>query len=541
MHARKAARVRRPGPTPLRLALLVCWAAFLLPAPLPTTPAAAQRRRNQRPVKRTPAPPPAATPTPTSCPTFAVNVPCPKGNFKVGDTITFEAEFVPPKPQGTPSYSWEVNPASLTPLNTSGTSITIRTTSADRQVMATVTVNYGPGCTPQSRSSCWVQIKEQQTAALVTVIPAGARDEILKSRLDLAAEEALSDADNVLYLITHEAKGSRGVERGAADGVDGGPLYASATNAGGPFAGGMFGGFALGDRAAATLPASGAQDAASLPAQATPSAQETAVRARAYLRGKGIPPSRIIIIPGAPRCEPAVEVFVASSGATPPTGTGDERPCENGGDELGLLWDVLPQSVVGDLFGKRVRKRYYVIDVRIENRSASEFQLTGFGFRLGLPTAPVLPSADRTTVRGTILKEQRDGLRARSSRLIQTTGFLMTGFIPFFKADSRRADFAHLTSVFTNPLEIGFDLFFPDKTPLHLSALEAMTWDDGPRSVVSIPSFGRYKTYIFFPKERLKPDKPDHDTPNAVRARLSHLVMMGATVERVNTITKVQP
>lgn len=544
MHPPQNVLLRRPGTVPFRLVILLCGAVTLLPVLL-TPPSAAQRRRPTQPGRRNPGSPPAATPTPPPPPCPVVEVTCRKKEVRVGDPLIFEAKIKGQISGTNPQYSWEVEPPSLTPRDNTGPTLTIDTSkaAADSTIVATVTVSdLGPGCAPQSRPSCPVTVKAGTKAtSRLTEFPAGVSDTVIESQLVQAVQELKSRPDAVLYLVTHEARRGRGEDR-----ADGGMQYPVVQEGGGPFAGAIFGGFALGSQAGAQSSPSGAQDTATRPLQSGGSALEAAQRAKRYLVRQGIEEERVIITPGLPRCEPAVEVYLAPRGDSPPVGTADVGPCRDRGEEIDLLWTVQPPSIVGDFFGKRVRERFYVIQVFIRNNSASEFQLTGFGFSPGLPRSSGLPArtappSDRDAVRGTILKEQRDGLRGRTAKVLQSTGTLLTGFIPFFRADSRRADFAHFTSIFSNPLEMGFDLFFPDKTNLHLSNLDESVWRGGSSYVVSIPSLGTYKTYLFYPKELLALPPPTRDNPQAVRNQLSQLIMLGSTIERVNIITKVQP
>jgi hypothetical protein len=492
------------------------------------------------------APKPAPTPA-AACP--EVTVTCPEDTVYVGDTLTFTAQIKNPISGAIPHYSWTVNPRALTPDNTTGQSITIDTSSAANgdSIQATVTVSdLGNPCPPQTKPSCPVTVKARQALNLNKFAEIYAKSiDAEKKRILAETAQLMKDRPEIIaHLVAHD-KQENIISMRSIDRRRGVPLLARLNYGAGFTADILRPDFGINEAGSRTSIIT-AQDQSSTPQTGDSPALRLAKEAKGYLETAGIDASRIIIDTGSPRYQTTVEIYLGPKGAVLPSTSMNATSPSVREEEIDVLWDVLPQAIAGDNFGKRVRKKFYVIQVAIANNSGVEFQLLSFGFTLGsaisgVPPRSVIPPTDYRLVRGTILQEQQNGIRNLSLSLIKGGGLLLTGFVPFFKVDRHRANFSQLLNIFSNPLEIGFELFFPDRTIENLSRLDNVAWRDGLGSTLSIPNNTQVKTFIFFPKDMLTLNKADRDNPQIVRRSLANLVVIGSATQYIKRVIKTQP
>jgi hypothetical protein len=480
---------------------------------------------------------PEATPTPkTTCP--EVSVSCPGNSVPKGTKLVFSADIANPISGATPTYQWTVNPKSLTPLSTTEQSITIDTASADigSPVTATVTVDRLAGnCPPQTKTSCAFTVTEAETVAVKLSETYGDSPETEWERqANKAAEVQKKNPQNFVYLVAHDAglTARRRADRSDDWSIRGfnDEVHWKAVS------------YYRDSQARATQK----PEPPTLPgAQGDSPAMALAKRVKEYLVSKGVDRDHIIISSGEPRFQVTVEIFVGPSGARLPSVSVNPGQPPVREEDIEVFWSVLTQEAVGDNFGTRVRKQYYVIQVSIINNSGAAFELLGLGFSLRgavtLPSGSRVPSEDYRLVRGTVLEEKNAGSRNRALKVITEAGSVATGFVPFFKVSSHRANFSQFINILSNPVRAGYELFFPDQTLDHLIRLDDAAWRDGAGSVTSVADHSQIRTYVFFPKDFLGLNKIDRNNPQVVRRNLSDLVLVGSATQHIKSIIKTQP
>lgn len=241
------------------------------------------------------------------------------------------------------------------------------------------------------------------------------------------------------------------------------------------------------------------------------------------------------------------DIVAGIPGPIPP---GLEKP------QVDLLWSVLPDKLVDDAFGERVRKRYYGIEVVIGNNSGYDLQIASVGFnlsrdvinRLQLETGAAawenrLSASGYRLVRAAIEKTQEIGKRNRAIFLLETAAGIGTGGIPFFRNATPRANYSTIVSIFSNPLLTGLKLIFPDRTISQFTRLD----DLALRSDFIISNNTQVRRVVFFPKEilcdyfKLVDPKMKCDNPSslAVMKALGELVLVGQQIIRFENRIRV--
>lgn len=213
--------------------------------------------------------------------------------------------------------------------------------------------------------------------------------------------------------------------------------------------------------------------------------------------------------------------------------------------QVDVMWSVLPQNVVLDNFGRKIKKQYYAIQLVIGNNSGYDLQIASVGFTLSQAKRPLsptgtdyrAPATGYQLARGSLVRAQEVGIRARVMNTFDALGPVLTGFVPFFKAVNPRANFSQLTNIFSNPFEEGAKLIFPDTTIGQLNRLEQSTFRNDQTARTIIPNNTQITTVAFFPKDFLymKKDK-DRDIPQKVMTALGDLVLVGEQVEYLNRV-----
>jgi hypothetical protein len=253
----------------------------------------------------------------------------------------------------------------------------------------------------------------------------------------------------------------------------------------------------------------------------------------------GIPADRITILTGAPENELTVEFYLVPRGAILPLSNvavgAASRP------RVEVMWTLLDPASVGDNFGGNVKRKYYCVEVTIRNNSGYEFQVGGFGFTApGLAyggAAPAsVPSTNYQMVRNTINQGQRSGFRGSSLAVIKGLGLVMTGVTPFFRSINPQRNFSNLTNLLRNPVEVGFEMIFPDQTIRYLEQLDNVAFRASSNTRLSIPNSSGTSTIIFLPKGSLNLPKPERDRPQAIIKALGDVFVFGDTIQRVNSI-----
>lgn len=240
-------------------------------------------------------------------------------------------------------------------------------------------------------------------------------------------------------------------------------------------------------------------------------------------------------------------VMARTPGPIPP---GLEKP------QVDLLWSVMPDKLVDDAFGERVRKRYYGIEVVIGNNSGYDLQIASVGFELSgevirelnlnSPDTPWdnrLSSSGYRFVRAAIEKTQEVGSRNRAIFLLETAAGIGAGGIPFFRNANPRANYSTIVSIFSNPLLTGLKLIFPDRTLNQFTRLD----DLALRSDFIISNNTQARRVVFFPKEvlceyfkKVAPTrKCDKQPALEVMKALGNLVLVGQQIRYENRIRVV--
>lgn len=255
-----------------------------------------------------------------------------------------------------------------------------------------------------------------------------------------------------------------------------------------------------------------------------------------------------------------------------------------------VMWSVMPRHIVSDNFGRAIAKEYYAIEIIIGNNSAYTLQLVSVGFELpsddvllglvarnlynrqvksdpgNLPQvktqldatqkallknplnpkerAPLLPTSSYKITRGTLESKQLTHMRTLILSTITALGPIFTGFTPYFHNVSHRSNFSEAINIFSNPLEKGLELAWPDQRPRQRERFDDQVLRDG----LIIRNNNQVRTLAFFPKELLRlpkdvenPKQYDSWKDNAreVRERLGKLVIVGDLIQYVNRISLV--
>jgi hypothetical protein len=259
-----------------------------------------------------------------------------------------------------------------------------------------------------------------------------------------------------------------------------------------------------------------------------------------------------------------------------------------------VMWSVMPKKIVGDNFGSSIAKKYYAIEIIIGNNSAYNLQLVSVGFELPsdqeiegllqrnannkagkqvprrnqeaiakdilkpvkelprtLTTENEIPGNERKTILPTSsYKITRGSLEARQllypRTLILSTitalGPIFTGFTPYFHNVNHRGNFTEAINIFSNPLEKGLELVWPDPRPHQRDRFDDQVLRDG----LIIKNNTQVRTLAFFPKELLRlPGNVESEAEynawrnNAreVRERLGEIVIIGDLIQYVNRIS----
>jgi hypothetical protein len=198
------------------------------------------------------------------------------------------------------------------------------------------------------------------------------------------------------------------------------------------------------------------------------------------------------------------------------------------------FWDVLPPNIVGDNFGRTIKKDYYCIEVSINNDSASDLSLAGMGFKLKPSDERVSPNTSYTTVHGSLARRKLTHPRTLTLAAIDAAGSLMTGFNPFFHNLNHAKNFSQWIDIVSNPLAKGLDKVWKDSYVDEMARLES---DNVLHDDKVIPKNSVLKVKIFFPKKALFANKdPKRDDMAKVREELGQLYIIGYRFDRGNLV-----
>jgi hypothetical protein len=238
-----------------------------------------------------------------------------------------------------------------------------------------------------------------------------------------------------------------------------------------------------------------------------------------------------------------------------------------------VTWSILPYRETADAFGRKVASQYFAVNIKIGNNSAFPIQLAGFGFDLNnllrsangqsLPPSPS-PNTPYHVTRSTIERDREVGgraiilnsLTAALSVYSVAGGFFGTGQGGLANAANAAAkDRYALFLALGNPVAAGFGLLVPDKTIRHLIAIDTRAFRDNQiiannthqhvltfisRDLAECPSREPCKPLTDPPGwkgtiTRLPYNRRSFD-PNAVKATLGNLVIVGQEIQYLNRV-----
>lgn len=171
--------------------------------------------------------------------------------------------------------------------------------------------------------------------------------------------------------------------------------------------------------------------------------------------------------------------------------------------EVDVMWEVLSHKVCEDVFGRRVERNFYCIEIKVGNNTGHPIQLAGIGFSKhldNLPGSPVIhANTSYASTRAVLLRETYLSGRNQFYHSVEATGLIMAGFIPFFHAANPTAHYATATSIVSGPLLQAINVVRPDRVVAQLNNLD----DESFRDNQIIPNNSQVRTIVFIEKRAL--------------------------------------
>lgn len=287
--------------------------------------------------------------------------------------------------------------------------------------------------------------------------------------------------------------------------------------------------------------------------------------------------------------------------------------------QVDVMWSVIPEKIVGQNFGRTIEKNYYCVELVIGNNTGYSLQIVSVGFEVPLSDADLIAAAGKTSnganigtgphkrpppqnktgdkdyggrgngdsqlpisantrfvklpnssyrlTRGSL--ESRHLLYPRTLVLstITALGPIFTGFTPYFHNVNHRGNFTEAINIFSNPLEKGLELVWPDPRDAQRNRFDDQILRDGMILANNLTT----RSMVFFPKTLLRPyldvtavellcrergsgtDFTEckrsiqrefdatysawKNNPRAVMDRLGKLILVGDVIEATNRIT----
>ena len=280
--------------------------------------------------------------------------------------------------------------------------------------------------------------------------------------------------------------------------------------------------------------------------------------------------------------------------------------------QVDIMWSVIPDKIVGQNYGRTIERNYYCVELVIGNNTGYSLQIVSVGFAVPLTDAELLNeawakagssrSASSKAGEAKGLKDRDDQKNAEAEKLPHSTRFLripnssyrmtrgslesrhllyprslvlgtitalgpiFTGFTPYFHNVNHRSNFSEFINIFSNPLEKGLELVWPDPRDAQRNRFDDQILRDGLILANNIST----RSMVFFPKTLLKPyldvvaveDLCKHrgttdlgqcktdlvkefdntyaawkNNPRAVMDRLGQLILVGDVISATNRIT----
>ena len=220
--------------------------------------------------------------------------------------------------------------------------------------------------------------------------------------------------------------------------------------------------------------------------------------------------------------------------------------------QVDIMWAVMPQNIVRDNFGNKIKKQYYGIEVVIGNDSGYDLELASVGFNLGrgdLETAAGLPSNKIPTsgyrvTRASLQRRQQLNLRNLTLNIIKSLGPVLTGFTPFFHNVNHTNNYVEGINILSGPIQQGFEFVWPDLTIGQLANLEDQSLRDNSITRTVVKNNTQVRFVVFVPKDLINNEKlEDHrkwrDQPLEVMKKLGSMILVGDQVEHINRVRVV--
>ena len=224
--------------------------------------------------------------------------------------------------------------------------------------------------------------------------------------------------------------------------------------------------------------------------------------------------------------------------------------------QVDISWKVLPRRATADSFGGKVSGRYFAVEVVIGNNSGYDLQISSVGFQPhaapdgATPFEAPLPSDSYNVVRSTVEKEQQTGRRAMLVNAIRGLGPLLSAASAFYSNLGNQGKYNTAVGMFSNPLEKGLELVYPDRTLQQLVGLDTRALRDS----VIVPNNLSQRMLVFISREVVECRSRKHRAkspgdlriahasdfnPAAVMNALGNLVLVGKGIGYVNRVRVV--
>jgi hypothetical protein len=204
---------------------------------------------------------------------------------------------------------------------------------------------------------------------------------------------------------------------------------------------------------------------------------------------------------GTPVGSTEISVLDSSAGGIPP----------GLAPQVDVIWGVMSQNDCSDVFGKRVSKSMYCVQLKIGNNSGHPLQIAGIGFTkdikalaaLGVPEVTIANTSYAAT-RAVLVESQVWSTRNLAFNVVAGAGLIMAASSPFFSGTSKSAPaaktrFLSLSTIVNGPLQQAFNLVFPDPIVSQLKSLDDQSFRDN----MVIPNNSQVQTVVFVEKQNL--------------------------------------
>jgi hypothetical protein len=193
--------------------------------------------------------------------------------------------------------------------------------------------------------------------------------------------------------------------------------------------------------------------------------------------------------------------------------------------QVDVMYQVLSQSVCNDVFGKRVARNFYCIELKIGNNTGHPLQVAGIGFSRHIDELPGNPSVIQAntsyaSTRAVLLREEVLSPRNVFYHSVQAAGLIMSGLQPFFVASNASKHFAIATSIVSGPALAAIGIVGPDRVVGQLNNLD----DESFRDNQIIPNNTHIRTMVFIEKRAVTEELQDasHEYLQGLRSEFAN-------------------